>query len=128
MNKKLLSELDGTITNIFVPEKFGQYGYVLEDQVNIICLEIETKEGKIKIIKPRDSKYSKLFVKDKVLLKKYSLDYAYPKYLKEIKNIINNYYSVHSEEYKKLMYRKYCCSENEYNQNPRRIIDYEIVF
>ena len=48
MNKKLLSELDGTITNIFVPEKFGQYGYVLEDQVNIICLEIETKEGKIK--------------------------------------------------------------------------------
>ncbi len=128
MNKKLLSELDGTITNIFVPEKFGQYGYVLEDQVNIICLEIETKEGKIKIIKPRDSKYSKLFVKDKVLLKKYSLEYAYPKYLKEIKNIINNYYSVHSEEYKKLMYRKYCCSENEYNQNPRRIIDYEIVF
>ena len=128
MNKKLLSEIEGTITNIFVPEKFGQYGYVLEDEVNIICLEIETKDGKIKIIKPRDSKYSKLFVKDKVLLKKYSLEYDYSKYLEEIKNIINNYYSAHRENYKKLIYRRYYCSEDDYKQNPRKIIDYEIVF
>ena len=128
MNKILLSEMSGTVTNIFVPNVYDKYGFIDEGIVDIIAIEIKTKEGLIKLIKPMDSKYSSLFVDDNVNIRKYSLEYDYDTYLTELRKVINNYYSEHKEDYRNLIYRKYHCTFEEFKQKPRKIIDYEVVF
>lgn len=128
MKRVLLQEMTGTVINVYIPEVYKGNILIDSDNVDVIAVEIETREGIIKLIKPRDSKYSSLLEGNAVNIKKYSLEYDYETYLTEIKRNIDNYYSSHKEDYKNLLYKNYFCSLEEFREHPRKIIDYEISF
>ena len=61
MIKRLINTYKGTIVNKFLPDILENGQYLEEENIDIIGLEIQLPNKKIKIIKDRDSKYSDLF-------------------------------------------------------------------
>lgn len=126
MNKKLLKTHAGIVTDKFLPDVLKNGEYLNEEKIHIIGLKIKIDDKEIKIIKDRNSKYSDLFVNDKVIINKYGYLYDYPNFLKELKKEIDKLYSAYSEEKRKKLFDKLYISEEEYKVKPRYIIRYEI--
>ena len=126
MNKILKETLNGTIVNKFLPEVYENGQYLDEENVDIIGLEVLCNDKKIKIIKPRGSEYSSLFVGDNVILNKYLIVGTYEEYIKLIYDYAYSYYA--DKNSKEEILKKYQISQEEFRQNPKGIIDYEITF
>lgn len=126
MNKILKETLSGTIVNKFLPEVYENGQYLDEENVDIIGLEVLCNDKKIKLIKPRSSDYSSLFVGDNVILNKHLIVGTYEEYIKLIYDYVYNYYSNKSN--KEEILKKYQISKEEFRQTPKGIIDYEITF
>lgn len=128
MIKRLINTYKGTIVNKFLPDILENGQYLEEENIDIIGLEIQLPNKKIKIIKDRDSKYSDLFVNDKVIVNEYACQYDYQGYLNELRAIIDNSYSTYPESKRKVLYDKFYMTKEDYEKTPKSIIIYEIDF
>ena len=69
MKRVLLQEMTGTVINVYIPEVYKGNILIDSDNVDVLAVEIETREGIIKLIKPKDSKYSSLLEGNAVNIK-----------------------------------------------------------
>ena len=127
MIKKLIGSYKGVVVNKYLPTVFDGYQDLPEELIQIIGIDVKVNDKIIKLIKPRYSEYSNLFVADKVNINEYKLIGNYEEFLASLKEYINNYFSSKSKEYKDKIFNKYFITEEEYNKNPQALIDYEIM-
>ena len=125
MEKILIEEKKGIISQIFLPNVYRKYGFIDEEEVDKIALRVETNIESLVVIKDRE-KYADYFVKDKVILSKYILILPYEEYLKKVKEEVETYYSNKTEEERESIYQKYACTQKEFLENPRKIMQYEL--
>lgn len=126
MNKILVEKIKGTIKNIYIPEVIEDGLPVSEDYVENICFEIETKDGIIRTIENRYSKCANLFVGNEVTILKNAMDCNYSEFKELLEEYIQLNYKDYSKEEKNKLFKKYCETEEEFNQNPKRIVKYSI--
>lgn len=126
MKKILVEKLNGTIKNIYVPEVIEDGLPVSEDYVDNLCFEIETENGIIRTIEDRYSKCANLFVGNKVTILKNAMDCNYNEFKDLLKEHIELNYRNNSKEEKQRIFDKYCGTEEEFNNNPKKIIKFNI--
>lgn len=126
MKSILVEKLSGTIKNIYVPEKLEDGLPVSEDYVEDLCFEIETEKGLVRTIENRYSKCANLFVGNKVTVLKNAMDCNYKEFKELLKEHIELNYRNNSNEEKQRIFEKYCGTEEEFNNDPKRIIKFNI--
>ena len=126
MKKILVEKLSGTIKNIYVPEIIEDGLPVSEDYVDSLCFEIETENGIIRTIENRYSNCANLFVGNKVTILKNAMDCNYNEFKDLLKEYIELNYKNNTKDEKQRIFDKYCDTEEEFNNNPKRIIKYSI--
>jgi hypothetical protein len=127
IDKRVLEESYGIVEEIFIPEVYDDEEKVyLEDYENkYIGYKININNNILKLIK--EFKNEKIFVKDKIKIKKIGYLYTYEEYKNKLKDLVNiNNLSLTKNE-KEDIYNKYLISEEEFNKEPYYIIDYEIM-
>ena len=126
MKKILVDKLSGTIKNIYVPEIIEDGLPVSEDYVDSLCFEIETENGIIRTIENRYSNCANLFVGNKVTILKNAMDCNYNEFKDLLKEYIELNYKDKAKNEKQRIFDKYCDTEEEFNNNPKKIIKYSI--
>ena len=127
IDEKVLEESYGIVEEIFIPEVYDDEEKVyLEDNENkYIGYKIKVNNKIIKLIKEFNNE--KIYVEDKIKIKKLGYLYAYEEYKNKLKELVNiNNLSLTKKE-KEDIYNKYLISEEEFNKEPYYVIDYEIV-
>ena len=127
IDKKVLEESYGIVEEIFIPEVYNDDEKVyLEDNENkYIGYKININNEKLKLIKEFNNE--KIYVEDKIKIKKIGYLYTYDEYKNKLKELVNiNNLSLTKKE-KEDAYNKYLISEEEFNKEPYYIIDYEIM-
>ena len=127
IDKKVLEESYGIVEEIFIPEVYNDDEKVyLEDNENkYIGYKINVNNKILKLIKEFNDE--KIFVEDKIKIKKIGYLYTYDEYKNKLKELVNiNNLSLTKKE-KEDVYNKYLISEEEFNKEPYYIIDYEIM-
>ena len=126
IDKKVLEESYGIVEEIFIPELYDDEEKVyLEDNENkYIGYKININNEKLKLIKEFNNE--KLYVEDRIKIKKIGYLYTYDEYKNKLKELVNiNNLSLTKKE-KEDIYNKYLISEEEFNKEPYYVIDYEI--
>ena len=126
IDKKVLEESYGIVEEIFIPEVYDDEEKVyLEDNENkYIGYKIKVNNKIIKLIKEFNNE--KIYVEDKIKIKKIGYLYTYEEYKNKLKELVNiNNLSLTKKE-KENVYNKYLISEEEFNKEPYYVIDYEI--
>ncbi len=126
MNKILKEKLNGIVVKKYVPNVYENGQYIDEEKIDIIELEIKCADKIIKLVKPRESDYSRLFVNDSVVLDKYLISGNYEEYIEILRQYIYNYNSANPD--KENIFNRYNIAKEEFNKKPLGIIDYEINF
>ena len=126
MNKTLKESLNGEVVKKYLPNIYKDGQFLYEEDIDIIVVLVNCNDKIIKLVKPRESAYSRLFVKDKVVLNKYLITGTYEDYIKNIKKYIYNYNSDNPNKEK--IFEKNKISKEEFDKKPLGIIDYEIDF
>lgn len=127
IDEKVLEESYGIVEEIFIPEVYDDEEKVyLEDNENkYIGYKIKVNNKIIKLIKEFNNE--KIYVEDKIKIKKLGYLYTYEEYKNKLKELVNiNNLSLTKKE-KEDIYNKYLISEEEFNKEPYYVIDYEIV-
>ena len=127
IDKKVLEESYGIVEEIFIPEVYNDDEKVyLEDNENkYIGYKININNEKLKLIKEFNNE--KIYIEDKIKIKKIGYLYTYDEYKNKLKELVNiNNLSLTKKE-KEDAYNKYLISEEEFNKEPYYIIDYEIM-
>lgn len=127
IDKKVLEELYGIVEEIFIPEVYDDEEKVyLEDNENkYIGYKINVNNKILNLIKVFNNE--KIYVDDKIKIKKIGYLYTYDEYKNKLKELVNiNNLSLTKTE-KEDIYNKYLISEEEFNKEPYYIIDYEIM-
>ena len=127
IDKKVLEESYGIVEEIFIPEVYNDDEKVyLEDNENkYIGYKININNEKLKLIKEFNNE--KIYVEDRIKIKKIGYLYTYDEYKNKLKELVNiNNLSLTKKE-KEDAYNKYLISEEEFNKEPYYIIDYEIM-
>jgi len=126
MNKKLLEQTEGKIKKIYIPDVYKNRCILPEDYVDLICLEVEINDKIVKLLEPRYSMASSLFVGDKVKVNKYSCGHSYEEFNKYLLEYIDKMFCDVDDNKKKQIYDKYKVTLEEYNNNPQVIIQYSL--
>ena len=127
IDKRVLEESYGIVEEIFIPEVYNDDEKVyLEDNENkYIGYKINVNNKILKLIKEFNDE--KIYVEDKIKIKKIGYLYTYDEYKNKLKELVNiNNLSLTKKE-KEDVYNKYLISEEEFNKEPYYIIDYEIM-
>lgn len=128
MNKKLIDTYNGKIVNKYLPEVFDGYQFKDEEETEIIGIDVNIGDKIIKLIKSRYSNYANLLVGDEVLINEYQLIEPYENHINSIKKYIDNHYSFKTKEERIKMFEQVFVTEEDFNKNPKALIDYEIIF
>ncbi len=126
MSKVLKETLNGVVIKKYVPNVYENGQYIDEEKIDIITIEVKCGNNVIRLVKPRDSKYSQLFVNDEVTLNKYLIAGDYDTYVNNIEEYIYNYNSANAD--KGAIFDKCVITKEEFDKRPVGIIDYEINF
>lgn len=126
MNKILVEKINGIIKNIYIPEVIEDNLPISEDYVDKICFEIETEKGMIRTLENRYSKAANLFVGNKVSIMKNAMECNYNEFKDLLNEYINLNYKDYSQQDKQKIFEQNCFTEEEFNNNPRRIVKYNI--
>lgn len=127
MEEKIVEQINGTIKNMYIPKIIKDGEEVGDAFIEKICFEIQTEKGMYKIFEDRYSKCASLFVGDKVIINKIVKKCDYDEFLEFIDEYVDMYYSNLSVEKRNELYNKYTCSKEEFDANPKGIIEYRIV-
>ena len=127
IDKKVLEESYGIVEEIFIPEVYDDEEKVyLEDNENkYIGYKINVNNKILKLIKEFNNE--KIYVEDKVKIKKIGYLYKYEEYKNKLKELVNTNNLSSTKKEKEDVYNKYLISEEEFNKEPYYIIDYEII-
>ena len=127
IDKKVLEESYGIVEKIFIPEVYDDEEKVyLEDNENkYIGYKINVNNKILKLIKEFNNE--KIYVEDKVKIKKIGYLYKYEEYKNKLKELVNTNNLSSTKKEKEDEYNKYLISEEEFNKEPYYIIDYEII-
>jgi len=127
IDKKVLEESYGIVEEIFIQEVYDDEEKVyLEDNENkYIGYKINVNNKILKLIKEFNNE--KIYVEDKIKIKKIGYLYTYEEYKNKLKELVNiNNLSLTKKE-KEDAYNKYLISEEEFNKEPYYVVDYEII-
>ena len=124
--KELVSMDKGIVLEIKVPNILKDDYFLPDEFINTLVFKIRVNDKNIILTGDRN-KYSDVFVGDEVSINKYKVKGSYGKYLDNIRKIIDMTYLDKDKDFKEKEFKKYFVNEEEYNENPREIIEYELV-
>ena len=124
--KELVSMDKGIVLEIKVPNILKDDYFLPDEFINTLVFKIRVNDKNIILTGDRN-KYSDVFVGDEVSINKYKVKGSYGKYLDNIRKIIDMTYLDKDKDFKEKEFKKYFVNEEEYNKNPREIIEYELV-
>lgn len=124
--KELISVEKGIIEEIKVPNILKEDYFLPDEFINTLVFNVRVNDKNIILIGDRN-KYSDIFVGDEVSVNKYRVKGSYEEYLDNIRKIIDMTYLDQNKDFKEKEFEKYFVNEEEYNKNPREIIEYELV-
>ena len=124
--KELISVEKGIIEETKVPNILKEDYFLPDEFINTLVFNVRVNDKNIILIGDRN-KYSDIFVGDEVSVNKYRVKGSYEEYLDNIRNIIDMTYLDQNKDFKEKEFEKYFVNEEEYNKNPREIIEYELV-
>ncbi len=127
MGRTFVKKITGEVKRMYVPTVNDNGTILKQSEVNLLCIELETEDGMVKVIDNLFSKLCTLIIGDTVEVDKYITTGTYSTYLKELADYINLYHSSLNNEQKALVYDKYKYSDIEYNENPKSIMLYGIA-
>lgn len=124
--KELISVEKGIIEETKVPNILKEDYFLPDEFINTLVFNVRVNDKNIILIGDRN-KYSDIFVGDEVSVNKYRVKGSYEEYLDNIRKIIDMTYLDQNKDFKEKEFEKYFVNEEEYNKNPREIIEYELV-
>lgn len=124
--KELISVEKGIIEETKVPNILKEDYFLPDEFINTLVFNVRVNGKNIILIGDRN-KYSDIFVGDEVSVNKYRVKGSYEEYLDNIRKIIDMTYLDQNKDFKEKEFEKYFVNEEEYNKNPREIIEYELV-
>ena len=124
--KELISVEKGIIEETKVPNILKEDYFLPDEFINTLVFNVRVNDKNIILIGDRN-KYSGIFVGDEVSVNKYRVKGSYEEYLDNIRKIIDMTYLDQNKDFKEKEFEKYFVNEEEYNKNPREIIEYELV-
>lgn len=124
--KELISVEKGIIEETKVPNILKEDYFLPDEFINTLVFNVRVNDKNIILIGDRN-KYSDIFVGDEVSVNKYRVKGSYEEYLDNIRKIIDMTYLDLNKDFKEKEFEKYFVNEEEYNKNPREIIEYELV-
>lgn len=124
--KELISVEKGIIEEARVPNILKEDYFLPDEFINTLVFNVRVNDKNIILIGDRN-KYSDIFVGDEVSVNKYRVKGSYEEYLDNIRKIIDMTYLDQNKNFKEKEFEKYFVNEEEYNKNPREIIEYELV-
>lgn len=124
--KELVSVKKGTVLEIKVPNILKEDYFLPDEFINTLVFKVKVNDKNIILTGDRN-KYSDVFVGDEVSINKYKVKGSYGEYLDNIKKIIDMTYLDKNKAFKEKEFEKYIISETDYKNNPREIIEYELV-
>lgn len=124
--KELISVEKGIIEETKVPNILKEDYFLPDEFINTLVFNVRVNDKNIILIGDRN-KYSDIFVGDEVSVNKYRVKGSYEEYLDNIRKIIDMTYLNQNKDFKEKEFEKYFVNEEEYNKNPREIIEYELV-
>lgn len=124
--KELISVEKGMIEEVKVPNILKDDYFLPDEFINTLVFNVRVNDKNIILTGDRN-KYSDIFVGDEVSVNKYRVKGSYEEYLDNIRNIIDMTYLDQNKDFKEKEFEKYFVNEEEYNKNPREIIEYELV-
>ena len=124
--RKLVSTGKGIVLEITVPNILKDDYFLPDEFINTLVFKVRADDKNIILTGDRE-KYSDVFVGDEVSVNKYRVKGNYSEYLDNIRKIIDMTYLDKNKDFKEKEFDKYFVSESDYNDNPREIIEYELV-
>ena len=124
--KELISVEKGIMEEAKVPNILQEDYFLPDEFINTLVFNVRVNDKNIILIGDRN-KYSDIFVGDEVSVNKYRVKGSYEEYLDNIRKIIDMTYLDQNKDFKEKEFEKYFVNEEEYNKNPREIIEYELV-
>ena len=124
--KELISVEKGMIEEVKVPNILKEDYFLPDEFINTLIFNVRVNDKNIILTGDRN-KYSDIFVGDEVSVNKYRVKGSYEEYLDNIRKIIDMTYLDQNKDFKEKEFEKYFVNEEEYNKNPREIIEYELV-
>lgn len=124
--KELISVEKGMIEEVKVPNILKDDYFLPDEFINTLVFNVRVNDKNIILTGDRN-KYSDIFVGDEVSVNKYRVKGSYEEYLDNIRKIIDMTYLDQNKDFKEKEFEKYFVNEEEYNKNPREIIEYELV-
>ena len=124
--RKLVSTGKGIVLEIKVPNILKDDYFLPDEFINTLVFKVRADDKNIILTGDRE-KYSDVFVGDEVSVNKYRVKGNYSEYLDNIRKIIDMTYLDKNKDFKEKEFDKYFVSESDYNDNPREIIEYELV-
>lgn len=124
--KDLVSVEKGTVLEIKVPNILKDDYFLPDEFINKLVFKVKVNDKNIILTGDRE-KYSDVFVGDEVEVNKYKVKGSYSEYLDNIRKIIDMTYLDKNKDFKEKEFDKYFVSESDYDDNPREIIEYELV-
>ena len=124
--KELISVEKGMIEEVKVPNILKEDYFLPDEFINTLVFNVRVNDKNIILIGDRN-KYSDIFVGDEVSVNKYRVKGSYEEYLDNIRKIIDMTHLDQNKDFKEKEFEKYFVNEEEYNKNPREIIEYELV-
>ena len=128
IEKRILGEFYGTVEDVFIPEVYDdlEKAYLEDNDNKYIGYKINYDDKSLTLIKEYNN--DRIYVGAKIKIRKIGYLYTYMEYKSKLKDLVSiNNLSLTNKE-KKEIYSKYLISEEEFNEEPYYIIDYEIVF
>lgn len=124
--KELISVEKGMIEEVKVPNILKDDYFLPDEFINTLVFNVRVNDKNIILTGDRN-KYSDIFVGDEISVNKYRVKGSYEEYLDNIRKIIDMTYLDQNKDFKEKEFEKYFVNEEEYNKNPREIIEYELV-
>ena len=124
--KELISVEKGMIEEVKVSNILKEDYFLPDEFINTLIFNVRVNDKNIILTGDRN-KYSDIFVGDEVSVNKYRVKGSYEEYLDNIRKIIDMTHLDQNKDFKEKEFEKYFVNEEEYNKNPREIIEYELV-